>query len=122
VHNSFDGTVRSPKIRMRKKLSSRHRLRKEPFSALANQVRLDLLVCLGDGEKNVSTLMKELGLGQTLVSHNLRKLVIVGFINDRKEGNFRYYSLNKEFSEPFFVLITAMNGHHGPKPTKKRKK
>src|SRR6188474_1641681 len=103
---------------MIKKMRGRNHVHSRMFSALANKVRLDILVCLGGGEKNVSTLMKELGLGQTLVSHNLRKLVVVGFINDRKDGNFRYYSLNKEFSEPFFILVGAMDGHRRNKVKK----
>jgi len=104
---------------MSKQIIVRNGARKELFRILANEVRLDILACLGGGEKNVSTIMKELGLGQTLVSHNLRKLVKVGFINARKEGNFRFYSLNKEFSGPFYILITAMDGHLRHKPKKK---
>src|SRR5688572_10232620 len=126
VHNSIDGMLRSQNTRMRKMLGNRQLLRQEMvllrhrmFSALANQVRIDLLISLRDGEKNVSTLMKELGQGQTLVSHNLRKLVTAGFINVRKDGNFRYYSLNKKLSEPLFMLIAAMDGHNGHTKRKK---
>src|SRR5688572_10021699 len=112
---------------MKKKLVSHQLLRQEMvrlrhrmFGALANLVRIDLLISLKEGEKNVSTLMKELGHGQTLVSHNLRKLVAAGFINDRKDGNFRYYSLNDKLSGPLFELISAMDGHNGHKAKKKK--
>ncbi|HTK05395.1 MAG TPA: metalloregulator ArsR/SmtB family transcription factor [Candidatus Eisenbacteria bacterium] len=79
--------------------------RKTPFSALANKVRLDLIFSLMDGDKNVSELVEELGLGQALVSNGLKKLMEVGFVSTRPSGKFRYYSLNKEFATPFLAAI-----------------
>src|SRR5688572_4247948 len=78
---------------------------KAVFSTLANQVRLDIIISLSHGEKNVSQLMDELGLGQTLISHNLKKLTTAGFIRVRKSGNFRYYALNRDFARPFLLAM-----------------
>jgi len=83
----------------------RRTAQKAVFSALANQVRLDIIISLSHGEKNVSELMEELGFTQTLTSHNLKKLVTAGFIRVRKSGNFRYYALNTEFATPFLLAM-----------------
>src|SRR5687768_5756597 len=79
--------------------------KKTPFSALANQVRLDIIFSLMDGDKNVTQLVTELGLGQTIVSQGLKKLVEVGFVSVRPSGKFRYYTLNQEFAMPFLSAI-----------------
>lgn len=84
---------------------SRKAASKAVFSTLANQVRLDIIISLSHGEKNVSQLMAELGLGQTLISHNLKKLATAGFIRVRKSGNFRYYALNRDFARPFLLAM-----------------
>ncbi|HTM69098.1 MAG TPA: metalloregulator ArsR/SmtB family transcription factor [Candidatus Binatia bacterium] len=78
------------------------------ISALTNPVRVELLFCLCDGEKNVSKLMKVLNLGQTRVSHGLRTLMIAGFIKCRKDRNYRIYSLNTEYAGPYLMAIDSV--------------
>lgn len=66
----------------------------EVFSGLSNRVRIDILGLLRQGEKNVTEIAQGLNLGQTHVSHNLRKLTSAKLVRMRREGQFRYYSLN----------------------------
>ena len=80
--------------------TSRRPIRKALFSALSNQTRIDILFSLSTGEKNVSQLVKELGVGQPLLSHNLRKLASAGFLHVRKDRNFRPAVLKHCYAQP----------------------
>ena len=44
------------------------------FSNLANPLRIDIISCLRDGDKNVSELVKELKVEQSKLSHALKSL------------------------------------------------
>ncbi len=76
------------------------------FGALANQARVSILAELGRGELCVSQLSERLQLEQTHISHNLKKLEDTGFVRVRKDGHFRFYSLNLELADP---LLTAVD-------------
>ncbi|HTK60175.1 MAG TPA: metalloregulator ArsR/SmtB family transcription factor [Candidatus Baltobacteraceae bacterium] len=88
-----------------KKANGRRQVRKALFSMLSNQTRVDILLTLNAGEKNVSQLVKELGIGQPLISHNLRILSRAGFLHVRKDGNFRFYKTNRDLAAPFLVAL-----------------
>lgn len=74
-------------------------------AALSSQDRLDILFALKDGSLCVSDLCKKLGREQTAVSHDLQHLEYANFIRARREGKFRFYSLNREFAEPFLQAV-----------------
>lgn len=78
---------------------------KTMFSVLANKARLNILFALVGGEKNVTQLEEGLGIGQTLVSYGVKRLADGGFIKVRRHRQFRYYSLNKGFADPFLRAI-----------------
>ncbi|MFA6603252.1 MAG: metalloregulator ArsR/SmtB family transcription factor [Patescibacteria group bacterium] len=78
------------------------------FSALANPIRLDILHALYHGEKNVTELVRELRRDQSLVSHNLKRLVASKLIRSRKEGQFRYYSLHQGSVAPLLRNIEEL--------------
>ena len=65
----------------------------ERFKALAEPARLQILNALRRGERSVSELMEETGLGQANVSKHLQLLHTYGFVTRRKEGLFVYYQL-----------------------------
>jgi DNA-binding transcriptional ArsR family regulator len=68
----------------------------ERFRALSEPARLQLLNALRDGERSVTELMEETGLGQANVSKHLRVLHGLGFVERRKEGLYVYYRLADE--------------------------
>lgn len=78
------------------------------FGALANSLRISIVLLLRTGRKNVSELTAGLGADQSAVSHSLRKLVSSGFVKVEKIGAFRYYSLNTVGAEG---LINAVELH-----------
>jgi DNA-binding transcriptional ArsR family regulator len=63
------------------------------FKSLANSARLELMLEMAGGEKNVTELVKSLKHKQSSVSHNLHNLISAGLVNSRHQGAFRYYSL-----------------------------
>ena len=64
------------------------------FRALGDETRLRLLEILGEGERCVSDLMTELGLGQSLVSHHLRALREAGLVTVRRDGRHIHYAIS----------------------------
>ena len=75
------------------------------LGTLANENRIELLLALKKKSMNVTELMKETGMTQTTVSHNLKRLQICGFVTVKQEGKFRVYFVNKETIKPLIELI-----------------
>lgn len=63
------------------------------LSSLANQTRLQMILCLSEGEKNVTQLITKCGLSQSAVSQHLEKLRTSGLVSTRRMGKEIYYSL-----------------------------
>lgn len=68
----------------------------ERFKALSEPARLRILNALREGERTVSDLMEETGLGQANVSKHLQMLHALGFVERRKEGLYVHYRLQGE--------------------------
>ena len=64
------------------------------FRLLSDRTRLNLLMLLSDGEKNVTSLCESLGLPQPTVSHHLGLLRRSNVIGNRRDGKQVFYSLN----------------------------
>ncbi|MFQ5889569.1 MAG: ArsR/SmtB family transcription factor [Gemmatimonadota bacterium] len=77
------------------------------FKALAEPARLHILDALRGGERSVSDLVEETGLGQANVSKHLQLLHRLGFVARRKEGLYVLYSLA---DESVFQLCDIMCG------------
>lgn len=65
----------------------------ERFRALGEPARLQILSALRGGERTVSELVAETGLGQANVSKHLQLLHSLGFVRRTKEGLFVRYAL-----------------------------
>ena len=61
---------------------------------LAEPTRLKVLDLLCEGEMNVTSLGKELGLAQPTVSHPLGLLREEGLLTSRREGKQIFYAIN----------------------------
>ena len=77
------------------------------FRALADPVRLQILNALRRGERTVTELVEETGLGQANVSKHLQLLLALGFVTRRKEGLYAYYGLA---DQDVFKLCDLMCG------------
>jgi DNA-binding transcriptional ArsR family regulator len=79
----------------------------ERFKALGEPTRLHILNALRGGERTVTELMEETGLGQANASKHLQQLHSLGFVERRKEGLYVYYRLA---DESVFELCDIMCG------------
>ena len=72
------------------------------FRLLSDKTRLNILLLLSDGERNVTSLCEELKLPQPTVSHHLGLLRMNNVISNRRNGKQVFYSLNGQ--------VDAMDG------------
>ena len=75
------------------------------FSTMANPTRLAALEHLREGPMNVSQLAEALDQEQSMVSHNLRPLVLCRFVHVERRGRERVYTLNRETLEALFNIV-----------------
>ncbi len=75
------------------------------FGTLVSESRLRIINLLRKGKKNVSQIIKELKIDQTVVSHDLSRLKKCGFVVMEVKGKFRYYQLNKKTITPLMQII-----------------
>ena len=68
----------------------------EIFHALSDEIRLEVVQLLLDGEQCVCDLMSALDMAQSKLSWHLKTLKEAGIITDRREGRWVYYSLNRD--------------------------
>jgi ArsR family transcriptional regulator len=66
------------------------------FKALAEPTRLRILSVLREGERTVSELVEETGLGQANASKHLQLLHDLRYVERRREGLYTIYSLADE--------------------------
>lgn len=66
------------------------------FKALCNEVRLEIVKALLDGEKYVSEIIPYAGRMQPAVSMQLAKLEYLGIVKSRREGGRVYYRIANE--------------------------
>lgn len=65
------------------------------FDALADPTRREILLVLSEGELAVGEISNRIPhIGRTSVSTHLRVLRLAGLVNERREGRFRYYSVD----------------------------
>lgn len=64
------------------------------FRLLSDRTRLNLLLLLADGERNVTNLCDTLRLPQPTVSHHLGLLRMSSIIANRRDGKQVFYSLD----------------------------
>lgn len=77
------------------------------LGTLSNRTRLKIINTLLDGQKNVGQLTKAIGVDQSTISNNLKRLRDCGFVEVKPDGKQRIYVLNKKTIEPLLKLINA---------------
>jgi DNA-binding transcriptional ArsR family regulator len=68
----------------------------DPFNAVAEPKRRQVLDVLANGDRAVNELVRSLGWPQPQVSKHLGVLKKVGLVSERREGRLRIYKLNGE--------------------------
>jgi DNA-binding transcriptional ArsR family regulator len=75
------------------------------FGSLSNPNRLQIIYSIKDKEKNIIEIAKTTGFEQTMISHNLKRLERCGMVFFRREGKYKYYSLNQKTMKPLLKFI-----------------
>jgi len=75
------------------------------FETIANKTRQKILETLQEKPRSVTEICKALNEEQSKISHNLKCLSDCHFIDVKREGKQRIYSLNKETMLPLMKLV-----------------
>lgn len=78
------------------------------YSALGNEIRVKLLLCLAKKSKNVSDLIKTCGLAQSAVSQHLAKLKSAKLVVSKKNGKEILYSLRNKKIAGICLLLQKL--------------
>ena len=77
----------------------------DPFNAVAEPKRRQVLEALGMRERSVNELVKQLGWNQPMVSKHLGVLKQVGLVSERRDGRQRLYRVNAERLKPIYDWV-----------------
>jgi DNA-binding transcriptional ArsR family regulator len=80
----------------------------ETFKLLTDELRVRILMLLGRKELSVCQLMGITGASQPLVSRNLSILYKGGFLNERRDGKLRFYSIRKDLPKDKAAIIDLL--------------
>ena len=78
----------------------------DPFNAVAEPKRRQVLEALGDKELPVNEIVALLGWNQPTVSKHLKVLKQVGLVKERRVGRQRMYRVVAERLKPIFDWVT----------------
>ena len=78
----------------------------DPFNAIAEPKRRQVLAVLGTEEVSVNEIVERLGWNQPMVSKHLGVLKQVGLVSERRVGRQRLYKVNAERLKPIFDWVT----------------
>jgi DNA-binding transcriptional ArsR family regulator len=77
----------------------------DPFNAVAEPKRRQVLEALGAQELSVNEIVKKLGWNQPMVSKHLGVLKQVGLVSERRVGRQRMYRINAEQLRPIYEWV-----------------
>jgi len=75
------------------------------FETLSTKLKIDILIKLKEGPLSVTEISQQLNDERSKVSHALISLHACKFVNVRKEGKKRIYSLNEDTILPLLSLV-----------------
>ena len=75
------------------------------FDTISNKTRMTIIESLLKGDKSVSEICFDIEEEQSKVSHNLKKLMQCKFLDVKKDGKKRIYSLNQDTVVPILKLV-----------------
>lgn len=77
----------------------------DPFNAVAEPRRRQVLEAMGADELSVNEIVERLGWNQPMVSKHLSVLKQVGLVEERRVGRQRLYRVNAEQLKPIFNWV-----------------
>jgi ArsR family transcriptional regulator len=79
-----------------------YKIKADFLRTLAHPLRLQVVEFLKNGEKNVSSIIRALGIPQSSLSRHLTVLREAGVLKSRQEGTIIYYDIDDH--DIFYVL------------------
>ncbi len=83
----------------------------EIFKLLTDEQRIRILMLLMKKELSVCQLMGIIGASQPHISRNLSLLNKGGFLEERRDGKLRFYSIKKDLSDDRKAVLDLLNDH-----------
>lgn len=80
----------------------------EMFKLFSDELRLRILMLLDKQELSVCQIMGIIGASQPLISRNLSLLYRAGFLDERRDGKRRFYSISKGLSDEKAPVIELL--------------
>jgi DNA-binding transcriptional ArsR family regulator len=84
-----------------------------PLKALGDEVRLQILLLLQEGELYAQQIVDQLDVGQSSVSRHLSLLVAGRVLSVRKENGMKFYRFNRPAMERFTRLLNSVLREEG---------
>lgn len=78
------------------------------FKAFCDENRLQIIYTLQNGEKCACTILEEVPIAQSTLSHHMKILIDSTIVKSRKEGKWTYYSLSDEGIETAKNLLSVI--------------
>lgn len=79
------------------------------FAAIAEPTRREILLVLAGGELSVGEIAEKISnLGRTTISSHLRVLRMARLVKERRDGRFRYYSVDPAPAAQLVEFVTAV--------------
>lgn len=78
----------------------------DPFNAVAEPKRREVLEALGTAELSVNEIVQKLGWTQPMVSKHLGVLKQVGLVKERRVGRQRLHRVNPERLKPIYDWVS----------------
>lgn len=75
------------------------------FKALCDENRIEILRLLKGGERCICTIIEDMDISQSTLSHHMKILVEANFVKSRKDGKWTHYSINKECYEQAIAIL-----------------
>jgi DNA-binding transcriptional ArsR family regulator len=87
----------------------------DPFNAVAEPKRRQVLAAIGSEELSVNEIVERLGWNQPMVSKHLGVLKQVGLVSERRAGRQRLYRVNPERLKPIYDWVTPFEQYWSEK-------
>ena len=75
------------------------------FDTISNKTRMAIIESLLEGDKSVTKICFDLEEEQSKVSHSLKRFMECNFLEVKRDGKKRIYSLNQETVVPILRLV-----------------
>ncbi len=92
----------------------------ELFRIMGDRSRLSVLLCLSERSRNVSEIVRELNMKQSLVSHHLKVLREYGLVSTQRNSPFILYSASEPKLDRFISLAVEIVEQTRSEPNNKK--